>query len=628
MGKKRDPDDIQHWDDKGNRWRKSVRINGKERWITISPKKLGGTNQYDTEAAWRRYEKQETERLKFEHHAQIIRENEAEYLEQLDSYTTSIPALLATKDKMLLPLVEKMKQNVAEIKRRLALTVVPPFEEHLRNPLNVSLSDAIPRIEKESVQDIIDENFKEELKALLKKEFDEFRKEVTKNKDDFPPFMFEEGSNEPVRFETLFNSDNLVDSLYDEPKEKAAVFVENPSKIRSLSEKLLDMIKEKVEQKKEETGAIEDYERGRIHQRLEDNGLVLQTPSKLLGTHIDSYIAYTKRREKIKKITPDSAQKIITCIEYYQNWSGITNVERIADKQHIDAYYDFVSDNVFVKNDGDPGKISDHYGRACFNNFKTFLRWLLDEGVITSHPICLGRRDNRYSIPIITKKVKKVSIADVHKILEKAPLRLQLCIYLTLNCGLGTGEIGRLKKDEFDPVSGRITRKRIKTKNQVNVPEVSYKLWDKTKELLLQQIEDQKSYPKRKGFEDFLLLNRNGKPLWNTKIEDKFQKADNIVSQFKKFVKELEDKKVLGQHVNYYMLRKLPSSLLYNHKEYKHLHQLWLGHAPSSVAEKNYIDVAPKTLDDGIEFIYHQIFSVQGENMMVELVNQDYKEKE
>ncbi len=55
---------------------------------------------------------------------------------------------------------------------------------------------------------------------------------------------------------------------------------------------------------------------------------------------------------------------------------------------------------------------------------------------------------------------------------------------LGLNCGMSNTDLAGLKKSEVDLKEGTLTRKRVKTGDNDNVPIVCYKLWPETLKLL------------------------------------------------------------------------------------------------------------------------------------------------
>jgi hypothetical protein len=133
-----------------------------------------------------------------------------------------------------------------------------------------------------------------------------------------------------------------------------------------------------------------------------------------------------------------------------------------------------------------------------------------------------------------------------------------------LNAGMYPADIARLEHHQIKP--GRIIRKRSKTEGWSNVPIVSYKLWADTATLLEQERSSDKRYA---------LTNENGGQLRRILIGDdgKMTKICNITSAFKRASKRL------GLTFAMSHLRKTSANLLFNNPEFRHLHQLFLGHS-------------------------------------------------
>ena len=196
-----------------------------------------------------------------------------------------------------------------------------------------------------------------------------------------------------------------------------------------------------------------------------------------------------------------------------------------------------------------------------------------------------------------------IPLEIVHKILGIANPRLKLCILLTLNCGFGASEIGQLEKDEYDPVGGRITHKRCKTKNAPNAPTVCYKLWGTTKELLDQEMTKQPTSAK------YLLVNRSGNPLWYEYVADgKSSKSDNITCDFRRLITKLRTADPSVPAISYYQFRKTSASLINSEPKYRMFNSLWLAHSPRSVADKHYNADDDTILDDCVAWLHDKIF--------------------
>ena len=149
----------------------------------------------------------------------------------------------------------------------------------------------------------------------------------------------------------------------------------------------------------------------------------------------------------------------------------------------------------------------------------------------------------------------------------------------------------------MDWKAGRLTRKRSKTKNHKTVPEVSYKLWPETLRLLREH---------RRTEGELVLTNRKGAPLKSTEIIDGREKtSDNIRSAYFRLVKKLGIRKDKQKPLK--LLRKTSATMLGEHAEYGKFVQHFLGHAPSTVAEKHYERPSEKQFDKAVGWLRGQV---------------------
>ena len=54
------------------------------------------------------------------------------------------------------------------------------------------------------------------------------------------------------------------------------------------------------------------------------------------------------------------------------------------------------------------------------------------------------------------------------------------------------------------------------------------------------------------------------------------------------------------------LLRKTSASLIANSPEFGHLHALFLGHSPRSVADRHYVKTSETVLDDALDWLGQQ----------------------
>ena len=223
------------------------------------------------------------------------------------------------------------------------------------------------------------------------------------------------------------------------------------------------------------------------------------------------------------------------------------------------------------------------YGKTLFGTFTHFVRWLFGEVEILDH---MPRNLKKLRIETPPKQVEVFSVEDVKRYLNAADERLELSLLLMLNCGMTQIDIADLHPSEVDWQAGRIIRKRSKTKQQESVPVCNYRLWPRTFELL-QRLRSEDS--------EGVLLTARGTPLV-TRMNGK-SRNDSVRLAFRRLMSKLGEK---GKKL--ITFKKTSASLL-NSKFGHDVSQLFLGHAPSTVAQKNYIAEERGRLDDPLKWL-------------------------
>ena len=547
------PDALMQWDEKQKRWRAMY----KRRRLQVRASVLvaGATTRDATVVAANRWLKEQQAIIDKKLAITTLRPYEAEYLAAIEDIQTTIKALTTTMrvnpatTSMIASQIELFKHKQALLNQALQQEILPPIAGRLRNPLSVSHE----QIEQEAVREI------EHLIA------------------DYHEYPF------------LRDVIPLDEEQVNDPATTIAVLKEGV-----------------VAHIKRGQGFIEsEYDRGRITQMLEDANVAVPANLKL-EDHINSFLEYQQRRCATNKIGAGRLGKIANTLSRYQQWVvGVTNVEKVGTREHIASYHQSLEDLVIA------GTIKPGYANDVFCTFRMFVLWLAKQGTFKEYPHwLLGKGNSKdYNFPVDRQKPMTVPLPLVHQILSAASERLKLCILLTLNCGFGASEIGQLQKEEYDPVEGKITHKRCKTKNSPNVPEVCFLLWDNTKELLdraIAQCEDGQKCP-------YLLVNRNGKPLWYEYVADgKSKKYDNISTDFKRLMTKLRKDDPAVPAISYYQFRKTSATLIYNEPQYRIYNELWLAHSPKSVADRHYNNPDRTILDETILWLRGKIFGIEG----------------
>ena len=231
-----------------------------------------------------------------------------------------------------------------------------------------------------------------------------------------------------------------------------------------------------------------------------------------------------------------------------------------------------------------------------------FIRWCWRTGAIESVPRDLDSQELR--IGREPSEIRPYSITEIKKLLDNASVRTKLYILLALNTGATQVDIADLKRVEIDWSVGTISRKRSKTEKHKNVPKVTWALWPETLRLLKEE---------RSKEGELVLLNESGGPLRTEILEDgKIKKNDNVRSAFARLCRKL--KITDGEFKRF---RKTSASMLRENKDHSHIVDLFLGHAPQSVAHRFYAKAPQQQLDEAIEWLGSQ-FRITPEPKSVE----------
>jgi hypothetical protein len=136
--------------------------------------------------------------------------------------------------------------------------------------------------------------------------------------------------------------------------------------------------------------------------------------------------------------------------------------------------------------------------------------------------------------------------------------------------------------------------RRSKTRKHRGAPAVNYLLWKETFQLLCQE---------RSTDGDRVLLNDNGGPLKIDKLcegDDSQKKIDNVASAYSRLRRQTKIAKPLK------VFRKTSSTLIRGNKNYATLADMFLGLAPTSIADRHYAGVPQAMLDEAILWLGEQ----------------------
>ena len=324
------------------------------------------------------------------------------------------------------------------------------------------------------------------------------------------------------------------------------------------------------------------------HTWSERQRLLEQSRQGTVGDHIKDqvkdFLAGKEAEVHAGEIKPATLGSLRHCLKPFVDWMGGKSLSHFTEVT-LDAYRKQLLDQIAKK------KISRKTAADRMNALKQFIkdRWRLRR-------VEMPRNFDEVGITVGHKEPKPYDLAQVKSILAatSAQPRVRLYTLLCLNCGMTQIDIANLKQSEIE--DGRIIRKRTKEEDEANTPTIEYKLWGETWELLRTH---------RSKDKVLALLSQRGTPLYQETIKDgKVIKTDCIRLAWRRFRK----KKFEGQDgVTLKKLRKTGATLLSDNKDYHACRYLYLGHAPSSIADKHYSPPPQKTFDEAMAWLGEQL---------------------
>ncbi len=268
-------------------------------------------------------------------------------------------------------------------------------------------------------------------------------------------------------------------------------------------------------------------------------------------------------------------------IKRFRSWCDENQDAGEINGAYCRRYFDFLADKQEQK------EWSPAYCKSLFGVFTQFVRWLYKEVEVLEH-VPRNLEDLRIEVP--TKQVKVFEIGDVKRFVSAADDRMELYLLLMLNCGMTQIDIADLHPKEVTWTTGRVARKRCKTNQHENVPICTYTLWPRTLKLL-------KAF--RSEDPERVLLTSRGEPV-ATRYSGTGVRNDSVHLAFQRLLTNLKLK------TRPLLLFKKTSATLIEREFDLDRAQLFLGHAPRTIAEKHYIAGDDHRLDEPLLWLGKQ----------------------
>lgn len=266
---------------------------------------------------------------------------------------------------------------------------------------------------------------------------------------------------------------------------------------------------------------------------------------------------------------------------------GSTDAATIREAD-IERFYMHMLGKVAERKKDSKSGYSESYADTVWGVFKAFVRYLYAKRLIE-----LPRNLNNYKIEVKRQKIVICSKDEVRLFLDNATGQLKLHVLMMLNCGYRSTDIATLRDTEVDWDQGRIIRKRHKTKDVKNVPEVNYKLWTETFDLLKRW---------RSGQETVLLTKSGGLWAFDELVDKpdgsvKVKQTDNIATIFNRLRKKIGVDKPLAS------IRKTAGSELDHDAEFGRYAEHFLGEAPDRIATIHYLTPSQERFDAALVWL-------------------------
>jgi integrase len=329
--------------------------------------------------------------------------------------------------------------------------------------------------------------------------------------------------------------------------------------------------------------------------RLANQGKVVASEeTQTLEGWVKRYLGQQQHRVSAEDLSAGRFISGQAALGHFRDWVGPQILVSTISGQTLSSYHSHQLE-LIASNKCAPG-----YARDRMASVRAFIRWLWGQDAIEQLPKNIDSNELKIARRTVTPKTFEV--AEIKELLGLSSGRTRLYILLGLNCGMQQKDISDLKTTDVAWRDGTITRKRSKTQKHQCVPTVTYQLWPETMALLREFRSDS----------DVVLLNRNGDRLLQERLEEdgSYKKSDNIKNAYERVIRKASFSKPFK------LLRKTSATLIDAEERFRGLDELFLGHAPSTIAKKHYTATGRSALDAALEFLRtkYEIDKIDEEN--------------
>ncbi len=303
-----------------------------------------------------------------------------------------------------------------------------------------------------------------------------------------------------------------------------------------------------------------------------------ETPKeKTIGYQAERWWMTEQDRVRERKLTDSRATMNRTCLNHFKDWIGATSSVEAINEDKWEDFYSFLVNQERWESD---------YCDRIMGTAKRFVTYLWEKRKIE-----LPRNLDKFAFESEKGEIEIFTDKELQALNRVIEGQSRLHFLLMLNCAFLAKDINDLRHEEVNWTEGTITRKRSKGKRKMNVPTVTYKLWDETFALLKQW--------RSKDAEIVLLTNTGKRWIIEHKGEvGNWHRSDSVSS----CLRNTYMKRAGVKHAPS-CLRATAASKLGSHPIYRTYAQEFLGHAPKTVAETYYVKPTREQLFDALAWL-------------------------
>lgn len=323
--------------------------------------------------------------------------------------------------------------------------------------------------------------------------------------------------------------------------------------------------------------------------------VVASSQENSIGGCVQRYLAEAETNANRQKLSKGRVEVLRVGLASFRKHVGESRPAASLTSGDLDSFRKALEQKI------DAGELRPHSARDRLQAVKQFVRWAWELELM---PLPRLLQSRKFAIALPATKIETFTDVEVQRILAASSDSTRLYLLLMLNCGMTQIDVAELLQSEVDWKKGRITRKRSKTRkgaNGDNVPSITYPLWPEVFRLLK---EHRSTHP------ELALTNANGEPLKvESLIGGRLTKKDNIRSAFNRVIRKLAASKTKPLKIDkpLKLLRKTAATKLGAHPEYAKFAQYFLGHAPTTVADKHYVRPDEQQFDAAVRWLGTQI---------------------